>query len=203
MGIRNEFVLNAFTMTDFTTENCWNPPPGSTATFPITAAAKDDNTDPTMYVVMKKAPAESSKKKKQAKHSTRDHPKRKQLIANIARYTDKRPPSRTGKRESFCTRIRLAKGETTIRVCGPKARDANPKLWDARVKLWQWDRDHPPEEEAFGPPDTPLVSDGEPACYCKEIILATGGLFESDRDLPTIICEEGWMKCSQCDSGCD
>ena len=206
MGIRNEWVLDAFDMTDFTTENCSNPPPGGTSTFPITAAAKNDNTDPKMYVVMKKAPAESSKKKKQAKHSTRDHPKRKQLVANLARYADKRPPSRTGKRESLCTRIRLDKGETTIRVCGPKARDANPKLWDARVKLWQWDRDHPPEEEAFGlPPDTPLGPDGQPdpRCYCSEVTFISGGLFDGDWDEPTMICQEGWMQCSQCDSACD
>jgi hypothetical protein len=71
------------------------------------------------------------------------------------------------------------------------------------VKLWKWDQIHPIEEEAFGPPDTPLDSYGEPACYCSEVILVTGGLFEGDWDLPTIICEEGWMKCSQCDSGCD
>ncbi len=190
-------------------ENCGDPLPiesddegGGTSTFPITAA-KDGKTDQKMYVVMKKAPAESSKKKKQAKYSIKDHPKRKQLIANIARYTNKRPPSQKGKRERLCTHIQLAESQKSIAVCGKKARDANPKLWDARVKLWQWNQRHPIEEEAFGPPDTPLDSDGEPACYCNEIILATGGLFESDRDLPTIICEEGWMKCSQCDSGCD
>ncbi|MGE4634432.1 MAG: hypothetical protein AAEI92_03665 [Arenicellales bacterium] len=194
----------------FTNENCGDPLPiepdgegGGTSTFPITAAAKDDKTDKKMYVVMKKAPAKSSKKKKQAEHAERYHQKRKQLVAEVARHVNKRPPSQKGKHERLCAHIQLADGERSIAVCGSKARNTNPKLWDARVKLWKWDQIHPIEEEAFGPPDTPLDSDGEPACYCSEVILVTGGLFEGDWDLPTIICEEGWMKCSQCDSGCD
>ncbi len=189
----------------FTNENCGDPLPvepdgegGGTSTFPITAAAKDEKTDQKMYVVMKKAPAESSKKKKQAKYSTRDHPKRKQLVANIARHTNKRPPNQKGKHERLCTHIQLADGERGIAVCGSKARKANPQLWKARAALWKWDQNHPIEEEPLGGGDSPAGPDGEPESRCLCGIVT---FFDPEDGFQ--ICEESLMWCSQCDSACD
>ena len=194
--------LGSFTAIDggFTNENCGDPLPiesdgegGGTSTFPITAA-EDGKTDKKMYVVMKKALAKSSKKKMQAEHADPDHPKRKQLIANIARHTNKRPPSRTGKHERLCTHIQLAEGERGIAVCGSKARNANPKLWDARLKLWEWEQKNNWQEEAFYPgEDTPK---NPYRCFCGIVTV-------SNRDDGFQICEESWMWCSQCDSACD
>jgi len=187
----------------FTNENCGDPLPvepdgegGGTSTFPITTA-EDDKTDKKMYVVMKKAPAESSKKKMQAEHANPDHPKRKQLIANIARHTNKRPPSQKGKHERLCTHFQLADGERGIAVCGSKARKANPQLWKARAALWKWDQDHPIEEEEFRG-DSPAGPDGEPESRCL-----CGIVTFFDPDAGFQICEESLMWCSQCDSACD
>ena len=188
----------------FTNENCGDPLPvepddegGGTSTFPITAA-EDGKTDKKMYVVIKKARTESSKKKKQTEHAGRNHPKRKQLIANIARYADKRPPSQKGKHERLCTHIQLAEGERGIAVCGSKARNANPKLWKARAALWKWDQNHPIEEEPLGGGDSPAGPDGEPESRCL-----CGIVTFFDPDAGFQICEESLMWCSQCDSACD
>ena len=188
----------------FTNENCGDPVPiapddegGGTSTFPITAA-KDGKTDKKMYEVMEKVPSESSKKKMQAEHAERYREKRKQLLDEVARHVNQRPPSQKGKHKRLCTHIQLADGEKGIAVCGAKARKANPKLWEARLKLWEWDQRHPPEEELFEGGDKPAGPDGEPEskCHCGIVTF-----FNPDDGFQ--ICEESVMWCSQCDPACD
>ncbi|GEM_PF-2937987 len=187
----------------FTNENCGDPVPigpddegGGTSTFPITTA-KDGKTDKKMYTVIKEKPAKPVKKKMQAEHAERYREKRKQLVAEVARHVNKRPPSQKGKRERLCTHIQLADGERSIAVCGAKARKANPKLWNARLKLWEWDQRHPIEEEEFRG-DKPAGPDGEPEskCYCGIVTLF-------DPKSETLFCEISLMRCSQCDPVCD
>ena len=197
--------LGSFTAINggFTNENCGDPlsiepddEGGGTSTFPITAA-KDGKTDKKMYTVIKEKPAKPAKKKMQAEHAERYREKRKQLVAEVVRHVNKRPPSQKGKHERLCTHIQLAEGERGIAVCGSKARKANPKLWDARLKLWQWDQRHPIEGEEFRG-DKPAGPDGEPEhkCYCGIVTF-----FDPDDGFQ--ICEESLMWCSQCDSACD
>jgi len=186
----------------FTNENCGDPLPiesddegGGTSTFPITAA-EDGKTDKKMYTVIKEKPAKSVKKKMQAEHAERYREKRKQLVAEVARHVNKRPPSQKGKHERLCTHIQLGDGERGIAVCGSKARKANPKLWNARLKLWEWDQRHPIEEEEFrGDKPGP---DGEPEskCYCGIVTLF-------DPKSETLFCEISLMRCSQCDPTCE
>jgi len=147
---------------------------------------------------MEKVPSESSKKKMQAEHAERYREKRKQLLDEVARHVNQRPPSQKGKHKRLCTHIQLADGEKGIAVCGAKARKANPKLWEARLKLWEWDQRHPPEEELFEGGDKPAGPDGEPEskCHCGIVTF-----FNPDDGFQ--ICEESVMWCSQCDPACD
>ena len=204
LHMRHTWRIDGFQIAGYSNENCGDPLPiepdnegGGTSTFPITAA-KDGKTDKKMYVVMKNAPSESSKKKMQVENAERYREKRKQLVAEVARHANKRPPSQKGKRERLCTHIQLADGEKGIAVCGAKARKANPKLWEARLKLWEWDQRHPPEEAPFEGGDKPAGPDGEPEqkCHCGIVTF-----FNPDDGFQ--ICEESVMWCSQCDPACD
>jgi hypothetical protein len=204
LHMRHTWRIDGFQIAGYSNENCGDPLPiepdnegGGTSTFPITAA-KDGKTDKKMYVVMKNAPSESSKKKMQVENAERYREKRKQLVAEVARHANKRPPSQKGKRERLCTHIQLADGEKGIAVCGAKARKANPKLWEARLKLWEWDQRHPPEEAPFEGGDKPAGPDGEPEqkCHCGIVTF-----FNPDDGFQ--ICEDSLMWCSQCDPACE
>ena len=204
LHMRHTWRIDGFQIAGYSNENCGDPltiepdnEGGGTSTFPITAA-KDGKTDKKMYVVMKNAPSESSKKKMQVENAERYREKRKQLVAEVARHANKRPPSQKGKRERLCTHIQLADGEKGIAVCGAKARKANPKLWEARLKLWEWDQRHPPEEAPFEGGDKPAGPDGEPEqkCHCGIVTF-----FNPDDGFQ--ICEDSLMWCSQCDPACE